>query len=402
MTMQINASLRNIGLYAVMLLILAVAIEAASYAAGRVLQSKWAMWRVPTPPQGVANPLSYQDYLTRRDPVLGWPSPSQYGSDYEPNGALFEPRYPEAGQSHASCISLYGDSFTEGGDISAPEHRWSSELSGLAGCYVANFGVGGYGTDQAYLRYIKHAADRPPIVIFGIHPADVTRNLTRIRDLENSEQWFALKPRFILESNSPRLVPIPDLTETEYRRVLTLSGDQLVLEHENLHPGGPAGVVKLEFPYSASVVQNMLKYYGFHSRLLRRPDWMAFLEPGHRLQGLEITVEITRLFVAEARERKSEPVILILPHLEDLRYHESHGIWPYQALRDELQTGDFAMMDFGPELLRTSMAESRGIQEYFGPTNHYNDRGNARLSRYVFDNLKKLGMITEEEGESGG
>lgn len=380
---------RNAFFALVLLAIVMVTFEALSYGAGRVLQRKWGMWRVPTSPQAVKQGISYEEYLKRRDPVVGWPYPMQYGADLDVNGAQRNPHFPD-GPAKGSCVSLYGDSFTQGGDVTSDERRWGNLLSRDLGCYVANFGMGGYGTDQAYLRFLENRGDPSVVVIFGLQTADVVRNLTRIRDLENYEKWFALKPRFVLGADrSLKLVPIPSLTEEEYLRVLTERSPQLVLEHETLHPGGPAGAVKLEFPYTLSVARNVLGFYRFRSRLLGYPEWMEFLERGHPLQALEITVGITREFVQLARKRDKTPVVVILPHPDDFAYYLKKGVWPYHAIADEYHRNGIAYIDFGPFLLSAARDSARNVKEYFGPTGHYNDEGNALVARFVYGHLSQ-------------
>ncbi len=248
-----------------MLLGIVVAYEAIFYTVGRMLETRYGMWHVPTVPMKRKEALTYDEYLKRRDPKLGWPFPHEYGSTLDVNGAQRNPFFPD-GPQQDSFISLYGDSFTQGGDTSSLAANWGNVLSDKIDRYVANFGVGGYGTDQAYLRFLENRDDPSPLVIFGVHPGDALRNLTRMHDLENYQQWYALKPRFVLEENGKlKLVPIPTLTEEEYRRVLTEQGEQLILPNETLHPGGPAGSVKLTFPYTISVVKNLLRFPGFRA-----------------------------------------------------------------------------------------------------------------------------------------
>lgn len=380
----------------ILVLWLVTVSEVASFLAGKLLQRKWAMWRVPTAPVA-RKPISFQEYMERRDPVLGWPYPNQYGRTLDINGAQPNPYFPD-GPRNGSCLSLYGDSFTEGGDTSSPRLNWGNVLSKHLDCYVANFGTGGYGTDQAYLRFLRNRDDPSPVVVFGLHPADALRNLTRIRDLENYEKWFALKPRFILgEDNKLELVPIPRLTEHEYLRAISETTDPLVLEHESLQPGGPAGVVKLEFPYTIAVARSLFRFYGFRSRLRRVPEWMQFLQEGHPLHGLEIMVAITREFVRVAQERQKVPLVVILPHPEDFRYRLRGGEWPYRHVTHEFAEQQLPFMDFGPFLLSIAGQSEGRLKEYFGPTGHFDDEGNALIARFVLEEMRQRGLIPLRE-----
>jgi hypothetical protein len=369
--------------------LLIIAMEGLFFVGGKMLQKKWGMWRVPRPPEEAREDLTFDQYMEYRDPILGWPYPREYGRNLDVNGAHPNPHFPN-GPRDGACVSLYGDSFTGGGDESEPAKGWANLLSKRFDCYVANFGVGGYGTDQAYLRFAKNQTDTSPVVVFGVHAGDTLRNLTRIRDFENYEMWYALKPRFVVDQQGElELIPIPNLTEEEYRRVMTVEGEQLILEHENLHPGGPAGVVKLEFPYTVAVVRNALKFYGLRSRILRYPEWMEFLQPKHPLGGLEIMVGISAQFVELAHERGKEALILILPHTLDFEYRETHEEWPYRHLVEAYEMQNLPFADFGPYLFAEMKRTGSDVSRFFGPTQHYNDEGNAQVASFVGDLLRE-------------
>jgi hypothetical protein len=382
---------RKIIVVGIMVVMLLVVGEGMFFVAGKLLQKKWAMWRVPTPVQ--TRHLTYAQYRESRDPVLGWPYPKQYGQDLDVNGAQRNPYFPIA-TMQSSCVSLYGDSFTEGGDTSSRIKNWGNVLSHLSSCYVANFGMGGYGTDQAYLRFEANRDDPSPVVILGFHTDDVLRNLTRNRDLLVYLQWYALKPRFVLNAQRQlQLVPIPDLTEEEYLRSTGIAGDLLPIKDENFQPGGPAGVVSLEFPFTVSVTKNMLRFYGFRSKLLHQPEWMSFLAPGHPLHALEIVVEVSRKFIEVAHQRAKTPVVIVLPHSLDFAYFQNHSVWPYQTVLDGYARGSIPYIDFGPYLLASAKKEGKTFKNYFGATGHYNDEGNARVAQFVHDWLVAQALV---------
>lgn len=387
---------KNAFFYLFMLVLTLAVFEGMFFLAGKVLQSKWAMWRPPSDPTTARSALTYEQYLKQRDPVLGWPHLVQYGKDLDVNGAQRNPYFPN-GSKKGSCVSLYGDSFTEGGDTSSLKMNWGNQLSDRLGCYVANFGMGGYGTDQAYLRFAGNRNDLSPVVVLGFHTDDVKRNLTRVRDLQDQAKWYALKPRFVLnDQNELDLVPIPTLTESEYLRVVGLTDEPLTLEHESFQPGGAAGVVKLEFPYTISVIKNLTRFYGFQSQLLRRTEWMEFLQGGHALHGLEITTGITHKFVELARQRRKAPLVVILPHSLDFRYFQRKGGWPYQTLIDDYAQRSIPFVNFGPYLVSVAQERGKKIEEYFGSTWHYNDEGNALVASFVYNYLRENALTLEK------
>src|SRR6185436_13401342 len=123
----------------------------------------------------------------------GWPgaNDSRRGR-FDVSGARPDPSYPESGSEYASS---YGDSFTFGDEVS-DEAAWPHVLSQKLGARVANFGVSGYGTDQAFLRFRQNTHDRSRVVILGIYPDDLKRNVNQQRYFltPNSLSYFALKP----------------------------------------------------------------------------------------------------------------------------------------------------------------------------------------------------------------
>jgi hypothetical protein len=224
-----------------------------------------------------------------------------------------------------------------------------------------------------------------------VHTENVIRNLTRNRDLVSYERWFALKPRFILNDRGElELVPIPQFSEQEYRRSIGLEGELLAVPHENFQPGGPAGAVRLSFPYSVAVVRNLIGFHGFHARIRKQPEWQAFLQPGHKLHGLEITTGIAQKFVQLARERGKAPLVVVLPHPEDFKAFREKGSWPYRPLLEAYAKAGLPVHDFGPVLMAAATDSGKPVETFFGPTQHYNDAGNAVLARFVQSRIAAL------------
>lgn len=103
---------------------------------------------------------------------------------FRPDGA--RSRFLYAGRKPR--INTYGDSFTEGNQVSDGE-TWQEYLAGHFGEPIANFGVGNYGVYQAYRRLLRleRTADGAPYVIFYVWGDDPTRSIMRCR-------WAAFYP----------------------------------------------------------------------------------------------------------------------------------------------------------------------------------------------------------------
>src|ERR1039458_517165 len=112
------------------------------------------------------------------DEELGWPPLNMAMSwPRDASGAKINRDFPDASRP---CFSAYGDSFIWGEEVPLND-GWIEELSRRLGCRIANYGVSGYGTDQAYLRFRRLGADGAPVVLLGFVPEDIRRNVNQYR-----------------------------------------------------------------------------------------------------------------------------------------------------------------------------------------------------------------------------
>lgn len=99
-------------------------------------------------------------------------------------------------------VALVGDSFTFGSDVRF-EDAWGYRLEQLLpkDCRVLNFGVGGYGIDQMYLRYKRDVPLwKPNLVILSFIYHDFVRAMSPSGFLLFDESEFPfMKPRFVLD-----------------------------------------------------------------------------------------------------------------------------------------------------------------------------------------------------------
>ena len=105
---------------ATVLLVLSL-VEAISFLTTGYLQTKGVFYT-----QTVSD--SYEDYLLRRDSLLGWPPPDKFEDrdDYDLMGGRIVPSFPDEAR-YQNCISLYGDSFTWSSQVNH-EHAWGTAL----------------------------------------------------------------------------------------------------------------------------------------------------------------------------------------------------------------------------------------------------------------------------------
>lgn len=360
--------------------IVALPVEIMSFVAGKILADKSLLYN---PPQDE----NYASYLKNRDPVLGWPNRAGFGQgEYDCSGSRLVPKFPDP--AHPSCVALFGDSFTWGDEVT-PEHAYGNVLSGLMGCRVANYGVGGYGTDQAYLRYERVINDKAPIVILGHYSDNIIRNINQERGFLTN-QAIGLKPRFILEANELKLVPLPTLTEVEH--ISLRSNAQELLPFDYFAPDGPSGIRTLKFPFTLSVL-GTIQHYRLMARLKGHPSYAQFYDPAHPSHALQVTEAIIKSFVSEAQRRNQKPMVLLIPDEKDLRWLRDHGTLPYAELVNRLRNAGIIVPDIAGELGK--YLGSRDPCELYTRCGggHFSQEGYKRLAEIVFDKLREIGWI---------
>ena len=90
---------------------------------------------------------------------------------------------------------------------------WVEQLSRLLGCRVSNYGVSGYGVDQAFIRFRRNVNDVASIVLLGVYSQDVMRDVNQYRAFIGFPiDAHAVKGRFILDkANELKWIPRPQL-----------------------------------------------------------------------------------------------------------------------------------------------------------------------------------------------
>jgi hypothetical protein len=322
----------------------------------------------------------YQAYLNERDPLLGWPAPSTFGTgESDMSGSRVVPAFADPAD-HSTCVSLFGDSFTEGVEV-GPSEAYGNVLSGLLGCRVANYGVGGYGSDQAYLRFRDRVEDGSSIVVLGHLSENIVRNVNQFRGFVSGAR-YTLKPRFVVDdAGRLELIPLPQLTAEEFA-ALDRRADELV-PYDFFRPGGGAGTRVLRFPFSVSVL-GVFADPRLRQRLRGMPGWPEYYQPDHPSGGLDVSSKILQAFHRDALARGQQPIVLLIPTLTDLLALRETGALPYQSLERELERVGIATPHVAERLL-AGLGDRDPCDLYKGCIihRHFNADGNERLAAIV-------------------
>jgi hypothetical protein len=336
---------------------------------------------------------AYDKYISERDPVLGWPSPDDLGSDnYDLSGARPTPAFPEPG---AECISLYGDSFTYGSEV-GHEDAWSNLLSQDLGCRIGNFGVGAYGTDQALIRFLRNSADSAPLSILGILPHNIMRNVNQQRYFLRGSTIFGLKPRFVLMDGELSSVPLPNFSYEELQAAMQDPAGHF--PHETFLPDSTEGPTTLGFPYTNVLIRQLLSPR-IQNWLRGRPSWLSFLDENHASKALQITAEITRAFAHTATQRGKQSLVILFPTPNSMTYYRKTGFPATQNLLNLMRDAGIRYLDLSAPI--DEYLEGRSICGLLtNPEScdgHFNREGNRVLALIVRAHLESRGLLPDTE-----
>lgn len=334
---------------------------------------------------------AFERYVRLRDELLGWPAPSAFGGEgFDVSGSRPIPAFPKIG---SECISLYGNSFTYGAEVTDAE-AWSNVLSKKIGCRVANYGVIGYGTDQAYLRFRSNTKDAAELVILGIFATNLMRNVNQYQYFINGFSTFAIKPRFVLKDEKLKLIEMPKLTYDQL--VDSFSRPTKYFKHEALMVGSSTGPQRMSFPYSFV----LLKYVAsdrLQNWLAGRPSWVDFYAKSHPSRALQITAMIVDRFRATASRRNKKMFVVIFPTRGSMNHYEKTGAMATRPLAALLAKRGVRTLDLHGPLLKklgrrnycTILAKREAC------AGHFNSEGNRIVAEIVHSYMKKHKILTQ-------
>ena len=283
------------------------------------------------------------DYMTH-DPVLGWTiRPHGARGQYRANGQGLrgDRDYSLAPPPGKVRVAAFGDSFTHASDVGNP-FTWEALLERMEPrLEVLNFGVPGYGHDQAYLRYRKDGIRfRPHVVLLGFMSDDVNRVVNVYRPFFFHVSGLPLaKPRFELAKGGGLALvpnPLPRLAELPAPPRPPRDGAAPARPPRLLLRPTPRPE-PFRFPPLGALLPRARRAAGA-AHLRRRGD-----QPGS--EASRVTVAIYEDFRRTALAQGSYPVALFFPDRRDFRALGEGRPRLYQPLRDELLARGYPVID---------------------------------------------------------
>jgi hypothetical protein len=303
------------------------------------------------------------------DDVLGW----TVGANRVSEDGLYKSgkegiRSPAVGVSYkkpqrSHRLAIVGDSFTFG--IGVPfESSWGAQLEYRMAdtVEVLNFGVNGYGIDQAYLRYTRDAKPlHPDIVMLGFISWDFPRVLHVYPFVGSDWQIPFAKPRFDIQGEVIEPVNVPLMAPSNLFDLPTVTSLPF-LEYE---PGFVADEWDWKWYHRSTLVRYLVS---------RFPRWPNPSPVSSEAAMGVINVVILDRFVREVEAAGAIPLLVYLPSLSDFDEDESQKR-NWDLVRSRMRDKGLSFSD-----LTACMKQDDYRALFLRGDPHYSAEGNARAA----------------------
>lgn len=332
------------------------------------------------------------------DSVLGWrykaghvDSANQTNEQGVRSRRMYAPKPPPG----VLRIAVFGDSFIYGNEV-ANDDCWATLVEGIdPRLEILNYGVGGYGVDQAYLRF-RLEGDRlaPRVVVMGFVPGNIGRAVNVYRRFLSNRELPLAKPRYVLDTEGQLdLLPAPIRDVSRYERYLA-------------NPGLIRELGRHDYWYEPAVYENALHDVSATVRLLtglwvkvrrRYLDQERLLRDGvfnRESAAFKIHVALFKQFDSDVRERGALPLVVFFPDLETVVRGAAGQPPPYAPLQDELREHGIDYVDVREAFLAAPPIPK--AQDWFMPGGHYSPSANqvvaAWLRPRLFERVRENGF----------
>ena len=268
-------------------------------------------------------------------------------------------------------VALVGDSYTFGLEVPF-DQSWGNRLNRSLGSdtVVLNFGVDGYGVDQAYLRYKRDVRRwTPQVSVMGFIDHDLYRSLGVYTFITFPEWGFPFsKPRFTLEDERLVLLNVPLDPPTE----LFARPSVMDLPFLSREPGYVAD----EWRRRAYDSSYLLRFLFSRFRPSARPE----VEDEWNEEIAQLNTALLLQFISDAAADGTSPMIVYFPSRGDFSGQDRSG---KDRVLANLRHAGVDVVDM------TSCIAARGEEAFIPGRPHYSSAGNSAVADCLLPLVKE-------------
>jgi hypothetical protein len=291
----------------------------------------------------------------------------------------------------------FGDSFGYCNEV-ANEESWPTLIEqSHPNIEVLNYGVGAYGTAQAFLRFIREGRKLSPnVVIIGFTPVMMKRTVSVYRRFLVSSDYPLVKPRYTIgDGGELTLIQSPLRQLSDYERFLEEPRAIRDLGRHD-HWYRPLMYENVFFDYSATVRLLVSLYHRMDNRYLN-PDRIVrggvFNESSTAFQ---IQTELLEMFFIEAAKTSELVFVVIFPDRSSILAGAEGSTVVYDPLVRHLDVREIPHLDLLDAFL--AAGDPTIVDSWFMPGGHYSPAGNAIVAAQL---AQEINQHVENEGGAG-
>lgn len=285
------------------------------------------------------------------------------------DGLRGEKNYSKKVPKNNLRVTTFGDSFTHGDDVRNKE-TWQSQMeSSTKNLEVINFGVGGYGLDQAFLRYMYKGREyKTNFVFIGYMTENIYRNRNRFRPFYFRSTGLPFsKPMFTVHKEKLSLIESYFETASQYQELINNKDSTI----KKLGEG--------DFYYKVGYKKNPIFDLSPTLRLLKITRSYFLKRQGYPYKkNSDVFITTKRIFdefYYEIKKEKAIPIIVIFPSKDDVKRCQSLRNKKHQILIDYLESKRYKFVDL------TDLLCHYEISNIFA--GHYTPSGNKIVADFL-------------------
>jgi hypothetical protein len=320
------------------------------------------------------------------DSVLGWRYRAGFddgrGDLINSQGLRSTREYAPTAPPGVLRVAAFGDSFVYGNEVGTTE-SWPSQMERLTqGIEVLNYGVGGYGVDQAYLRFLREAPTfSPDVVIIAFVPDDLRRAVNVYRRFISDNEIPLVKPRFLLtETGDLTLLPSPFREQSNFQPILD----------------NPREILKLgtyDQWFEPAIYRNPLYDYSNIIRLFTAIGVRLknrYFAPGRLIKGelfnesstaFKIHLLLFDRFVEDITRMGAIPLIVVFPDKDSVMRARRGRAKVFDPLLSALRARGMNPIDLTDAFLAEPPDTDPDL--WYMPGGHYSAAGNLVVARWI-------------------
>ncbi len=344
-------------------------------------------------------------YKESYDPIIGWDrKKNKTGFELGEKKTFFRissKGYRGKSRYKKTAITVFGDSFAFCRYVNDDE-TWESYLENKLGLNIHNFGVGNFGLDQSFLKFLKYKRNiKSKIIIFNVVPETIARINSYWKHYREFGNILGFKPIYELKKNKLKLKKVPlkrNFSQKQiYRIIPKLRKSDTFYKSKFLKH-------KFKFPYSLVYLKNPLYFSNIITNLI-----MAKITNNKSYLNNAVSVVLKRNII-ESHKMYNNPYYFeklksMIFHLnDDLKKKKFHMILIISPQLLDLTEGNYnSVSEFYKQIgkkiscldLYNKIKDKQFDKYYFKDIygGHFNKLGNKFISKILFDYFKNKKII---------